>query len=88
MICDTPVISSRLTGCEPARADGPHGAFDKQAAMALHDSDERLQVIADALSSRTAAESNRSKSGPSGTQRHDGGEGRGEYRRPARRYVL
>jgi hypothetical protein len=37
--------------------------------MALHDSDERWQAIVDALSSRAAAESNRSKSGPSGTQR-------------------
>jgi hypothetical protein len=35
--------------------------------MALHDSDERRQVITDALSSRAAAESNRSKSGPTGT---------------------
>jgi hypothetical protein len=40
-----------------------------QTAIALYDSDERRQVIADALSSRAAAESNRSKSGPSGTQR-------------------
>jgi integrase len=40
------------------------------AAMAyLHGSDERQQVIADALSSRAAAELNRPETRPSGTQR-------------------
>jgi len=46
------------------------GHSTTRAAMAyLHGSDERQQVIADALSSRAAAEMGRSETRPSGTQR-------------------
>jgi integrase len=46
------------------------GHSTTRAAMAyLHGSDERQQVIADALSSRAAAELNRPETRPSGTQR-------------------
>jgi integrase len=46
------------------------GHSTARAAMAyLHGSDERQQVIADALSSRAAAELNRPGTRPSGTQR-------------------
>ena len=46
------------------------GHSTTRAAMAyLHGNDERQQVIADALSSRAAAEMERSETRPSGTQR-------------------
>jgi hypothetical protein len=46
------------------------GHLTTRAAMAyLHGSDERQQAIADALSSRAAAELNRPEARPSGTQR-------------------
>jgi Phage integrase family len=46
------------------------GHSTTRAAMGyLHGSDERQQVIADALSSRAAAEMGRSETRPSGTQR-------------------
>jgi integrase len=46
------------------------GHSTTRAAMVyLHGSDERQQVIADALSRRAAKELGRSRTGPSGTQR-------------------
>jgi hypothetical protein len=46
------------------------GHSTTRAVMAyLHGSDERQQVIADALSSRAAAELNQPEARPSGTQR-------------------
>jgi hypothetical protein len=52
-------------GCGAAGA-----ALTTRAAIAyLHGSDERQQVIADALSSRAAAELNRPETKPSGTRR-------------------
>ena len=60
---------------EPGAGSAGPGAAQRRhlttrAAMAyLHGSDERQQAIADALSSRAAAELNRPGPRPSGTQR-------------------
>ena len=68
----------RHTGNQFAAVEGANlrelmdrmGHSTTRAAMAyLHGSDERQQAIADALSSRAAAEMGRSKKRPSGTQR-------------------
>jgi integrase len=68
----------RHTGNQFAAGEGANlrelmdrmGHSTTQAAMAyLHGSDERQQAIADALSSRAAAELGRSETRPSGTQR-------------------
>jgi len=68
----------RHTGNQFAADDGANlrelmdrmGHSTTRAAMAyLHGNDERQQVIADALSSRAAAEMGRSETRPSGAQR-------------------
>jgi hypothetical protein len=64
------------------------GHSTARAAMVyLHGSNERQQAVADALSKQTAGELGRSKTTPSGTQRHGGGGRHRDRAREGRRHV-